>query len=183
MSSPLSRTLAIATVIAAAAASTGCAGFRQAVGAEKIAPDEFRVVTKAPLSLPPDYQLRPPRPGDPRPQELRADQDARAAVFGQDIGKGASPGEVALVNRAGAAAVDPAIRRQVDLEGGAVVRKPESLADSVIAFGKDAPAGAPLTPEQEAERLKKAEAIRNATGGGQVVIEKRDAGRGKLPGL
>ena len=41
----------------------GCGGFRDAVGLNKRAPDEFAVVSKAPLVIPPDYGLRPPRPG------------------------------------------------------------------------------------------------------------------------
>jgi len=38
----------------------GCEGIRQATGAAKLPPDEFTVLTKAPLVLPPDYNLRPP---------------------------------------------------------------------------------------------------------------------------
>ena len=41
----------------------GCEGVREAAGIAKKAPDEFAVVTRAPLSMPPDYGLRPPRPG------------------------------------------------------------------------------------------------------------------------
>ena len=48
---------------------SACGGARQALGLTKVSPDEFRVVTKAPLVLPPDYALRPPEPGKPRPQE------------------------------------------------------------------------------------------------------------------
>ena len=33
------------------------------LGFEKSAPDEFAVVKRAPLTLPPEYGLRPPRPG------------------------------------------------------------------------------------------------------------------------
>ena len=33
-------------------------------------PDEFAITTKAPLVVPPDYALRPPKPGESRPQEL-----------------------------------------------------------------------------------------------------------------
>jgi hypothetical protein len=163
---------AVAALLAAAAAS-GCAGVRQAVGVEKVAPDEFRVVTSAPLTMPPDFQLRPPRPGDPRPQELRPDDQARAAVFGQDIGQAASPGERNLVAAAGAEAVDPAIRAQVDLEAGGVVRKSEPFADRVLEGGE---------AKTEEERLKEEETVRRATGGEGVIIQKRET-KSKLPGL
>jgi len=48
----------------------GCQSAAAALGMTKVVPDEFRVVTKAPLTVPPDYSLRPPAPGEPRPQEL-----------------------------------------------------------------------------------------------------------------
>jgi hypothetical protein len=179
--------LAVLTALAAASALGGCASFRQAVGAEKVAPDEFRVVTKAPLVIPPEFNLRPPRPGEARPMELRADLQARTALFGVQIGQEASEGEQLLVARAGAQNADPRIRAVVDDEGGAVVRKPRSFADRVLSFGRDGPAAAaaapaPLPSEEEARRLEQ-EAIRNATGGGQVTIQ-QSAPRGfKLPGM
>jgi hypothetical protein len=41
----------------------GCDSIREAAGVTKEPPDEFAVVTKAPLVMPPDYNLRPPKPG------------------------------------------------------------------------------------------------------------------------
>lgn len=169
----MTKPLHLVAIVAAAATASGCAGFRQAVGAEKVTPDEFRVVTKAPLVVPPDYALRPPRPGDPRPQELRPDAAARAAIFGQDIGRSASQGERLLVDRAGASAVDPAIRAQVDLEAADVVRKPEAFADRVIGSAAP-PTGDQATQEQET--------IRRSTGGGTVIIPRPASQRPKLPG-
>ncbi len=165
-------------VVAAASAAAGCGGMRKALGVEKAAPDEFRVVTKAPLVIPPDYALRPPRPGDPRPQELRPDADARAALFGQDVGRTASEGEKLLVSKAGAEAVDPAIRAQVDLDGGAIVRKPEALSDAVLNYGRK-------TPEADSEeaRLQAEELARRTVGTGAIVIGKPSESRSKLPGL
>ena len=43
----------------------GCEGIRDQLGFNKKAPDEFTVVKKAPLVLPPDFSLRPPAPGAP----------------------------------------------------------------------------------------------------------------------
>ena len=34
-------------------------------GLTRDAPDEFQVTTRAPLSMPPDFTLRPPRPAPP----------------------------------------------------------------------------------------------------------------------
>ena len=58
----------------------GCGGMQSALGLGKSPPDEFAVVTKAPLVVPPDFSLRPPRPGAPRPQELQPTETARRAL-------------------------------------------------------------------------------------------------------
>jgi hypothetical protein len=178
----MKTSLVLATMLVAAGATAGCTGFRKAIGAEKTVPDEFRVVTKAPLVMPPDYALRPPRPGEPRPVELNTSADARTAVFGQDIGTNASEGEKLLVAKAGAAAVDPDIRQQVDFEGAAIVRKSDSYSDQILSYGKTSAASA-SDPAAEKARLDREEAARRATGGGTVTIERGDTSHFKLPGL
>src|SRR5713101_2368908 len=102
------RVLAAAILIGAAGLA-GCQSTQKALGMTKITPDEFRVVTKAPLVLPPDYSLRPPAPGEPRPQELLPESAARAAVLGAREGLDRSDGEKYLVGRAGAERADPLI--------------------------------------------------------------------------
>ncbi len=178
----MTRPIAIVAVLVAAATSTGCAGLSRAIGADKVSPDEFRVVTQAPLTLPPDYNLRPPRPGEPRPQELQPDEDARAALFGENIGQDASGGERQLVDAAGATAANPDIRDTIDFEAQGVVRRNEGFVDRLLAFsGSGENTSDPLNPSDEARRLQEADSIRRATGGGPVVIQ-RDRGGFKLPG-
>jgi hypothetical protein len=178
----MNKSMTVLAVLAAATAASGCASLNRSLGAARTAPDEFRVVTQAPLTLPPDYSLRPPRPGETRPEELQPTQEARAALFGQEIARGSSQGERALVSNAGAEAVDPTIRDTIDYESQGIVRRNQDFVDRVLAFGgSGAQPAAPLNAEQEAERLEQDESIRRATGGGQVVIE-RDRGGFKLPG-
>lgn len=176
------KPIALMAVLAAATAASGCSGFSQAIGAGKVTPDEFRVVTQAPLTLPPDYNLRPPRPGEPRPQELQPTEEARAALFGADIGQGASAGERGLIVAAGAEAANPEIRDTIDFETQGVVRRSERFVDRVLSFGgSSAPRAAPIDAAEEARRLEEDESIRRVTGGAPVVIE-RDRGGFKLPG-
>jgi len=177
----MTKPLTVLAVLAAATAASGCGGFRQALGAEKVAPDEFRVVTRAPLQLPPDYSLRPPRPGEARPQERPASEEARAALFGQDLGRDASAGERTLVARAGAEAVDPTIRDQVDFEGANIVHRDQGFVDRLLRFGASEQEQAE-DAEAEARRIADQEAIRRVTGGAPVVIERREGGGFKLPG-
>ena len=65
----------------------GCTDFKKSIGLEPTLPDEFAVESRAPLTLPPDFDLRPPSPGAPRPQEKASNQQAKQAI------EQAGPGE------------------------------------------------------------------------------------------
>src|ERR1700736_902383 len=58
----------------------GCNDFRQAIGLDRVGPDEFAVESRAPLTIPPDYDLRPPQAGAARPQEVSAADKARKVI-------------------------------------------------------------------------------------------------------
>ena len=183
----MKKTVFSANAIAAAAVlATGCSTVNESAGSSKRTPDEFRVVRKAPLTVPPEYALRPPAPGESRPQELRPDAQAKAAIFGADFGKDASEGEKLLVQKAGGAATDPKIRAQVDYDASGTLRKGKSFSDRILYFNKND--GAPgtgdeaISEEDEAARIKREQdAIENSTGGGDVVIQRKASS--KLPGL
>ena len=62
----LNRVLVASALVAATGLGlAGCNSTRNALGMTKVTPDEFRVVSKAPLVVPPEYALRPPAPGEP----------------------------------------------------------------------------------------------------------------------
>ena len=54
-----SSSLSIVGFLWLAIGLSGCSDFRQAIGTEKSSPDEFEVVVRPPLSLPPDFTARP----------------------------------------------------------------------------------------------------------------------------
>ena len=188
------RVLSVAALSCAALALAGCGTFRS-MGGSKVTPDEFRVVTKAPLVVPPDYSLRPPAPGEPRPQELQPESAARLALLGRRTAAQRTPAEVAFASRAGADQADPLIRFVVDDEFGDLAHKDRSFADMVLFWRRDrSPAQdavantrtlantggetpAPIDPAAEAARIQ-------ALTGGQPVIIRRDTIRAtKIPGL
>ncbi|MBY0566277.1 MAG: DUF3035 domain-containing protein [Hyphomonadaceae bacterium] len=177
----MNKTMTLVALAAAAAATSACGTISQVTGSARQSPDEFRVVTQAPLTLPPDYSLRPPRPGEARPYEREPGAEARAALFGDNVGVDASAGERAFVTAAGAQTADDEIRETIDYETQNVVRRDQGFVDRVLAFGGSGDQAAPLNPEEEERRLAEDEAIRRATGGGEVTIE-RDRGGFKLPG-
>jgi len=65
----------------------GCSDFKKSMGLEPTLPDEFAVESRAPLTIPPDFELRPPQPGASRPQEKSSDQEAKQVI------EQAGPGE------------------------------------------------------------------------------------------
>lgn len=177
----------VATALIAATGLAGCVSTRNALGLSKVTPDEFRVVTKAPLVVPPDFSLRPPAPGKPRPQELQPETAARTALLGTQQSAARSDGEKLLVAKAGADKADPLIRYVVDDEFGDVAHKDKSFADKVMFWRPDktaatpnaagSDAAAPLDAAAEAERISK------LTGGKTVVIARDADHKIKLPGL
>jgi Protein of unknown function (DUF3035) len=66
--------------LAGALLITGCSDLKKAIGLERTPPDEFAVESRAPLTIPPDFELRPPAPGASRPQEVTAAERARKAI-------------------------------------------------------------------------------------------------------
>ena len=183
----ISRVLAAACLLASTGLA-GCQSASHALGLAKVTPDEFRVVSKAPLVLPPDYSLRPPAPGEPRPQELEPSSAARVALLGQRQAEVRSDGEKLFVAKAGGDKADPLVRYVVDDETGAVAHKDKGFADWVLFWHKGQPGpepvlaaaaetGAPLDAATEQKR------ITSLTGDQPIVIARQGSGRVKLPGL
>jgi len=179
------RALMTASLLGAAGLG-GCQAASHALGLSKVTPDEFRVVTKAPLVLPPDYSLRPPAPGQPRPQELQPESAARTAMLGEREAEVRSDGEKLLVTKAGGDKADPLIRYVVDDEFGAIAHKDKGFADWVIFWKRGQPATAPAadantsTPVDAATETKR---ITGLTGNQPILIARNPSSKIKLPGL
>jgi len=140
---------------------------RQELGLVNTPPDEFSVITRAPLSVPPDYALRPPRPGAQRPMEISPVDQARQTVFGardiqQDgVARENSAQAAGFLNKIGANDADPNIRAVVDTEDPVDNR---STVQRILMVDNLAETGEPINPNEEFERLKEE---------GVVTIKKR----------
>jgi hypothetical protein len=179
-----------AAFLVSAMGLSGCQSASHALGMGKVVPDEFRVVTKAPLILPPDYSLRPPAPGEPRPQELQPESAARQALLGQRQAEVRSDGEKLLASKAGADKADPLIRYVVDDDFGALAHKDKGFADWVMFWRHGQPATAPGLPAATGgdtptpvDAAAEATRIQGLTGNQPVVIARRTSTKTKLPGL
>jgi hypothetical protein len=141
-------------------------------GLTRDAPDEFTVTTRAPLTIPPDFALRPPRPGAPRPQEQSTGQAGEATLVPQAaLGQGsadASPGQEALLAAAGPPAPSD-IRRKVD-EEAAHEASDRSLTDKLMFWRKPPPPGVVVDPQKEAQRLREDAALGQSPVTGETPI-------------
>lgn len=170
-----------AAILALGVALSGCAGLGRALGDGKNPPDEFAIATKAPLVVPPDFSLRPPRPGEERPQEMSASDRARQVLLGDAGAEPPSLGEQVLVQRSGALAADPNIRALLASENGARDEKERGLANQLMFWeflGDEIDdSRAPLMVENSEEWLaQRQRAIKSVVGDeGEVKIGKGEA--------
>ncbi len=159
-------------------ALAGCSGdeVSRTFGITRDAPDEFAVTTRAPLSMPPDYALRPPRPGALRPQE----QSARAAAEGALVPQAAlqpaaqmTPGQQALLQAAGRPA--PAdIRSKLD-EDAALAVTDRPITDRLLFWRAPPAPGTVVDPTREAQRLRENAALGQGPQAGDTPIIQRKA--------
>jgi hypothetical protein len=155
---------------------SGCSGdsLTRTFGLTRDAPDEFTVVTRAPLSMPPDFSMRPPLPGAPRPQDETSRSKAEsalvpeAALGGSPVG--VTPGQVALVRDAGGTTA-PDIRQRVDQEAR-VATNNDSFVDKVLYWRKDDSQKAVVDPAAETKRLQQNSALGQSPVAGDTPIIK-----------
>ena len=173
---------------------TGCSSARDIVGLSKQSPDEFEVVTRAPLSLPPDYGLRVPVPNISRNQEKSLGESADDLLPqrgsqspGQKLSRvgrsGAiSPAEDAILDRAKAKISNQSIRAEINSDNKTISDTDEKLIEKIIFWQGTKKPAAVLDPQKESERIKGLKSDGKPIGNSAVpVIEKAD--RGLLDGL
>jgi hypothetical protein len=181
---------AILALLAALAVS-GCSDVRESLGLGRSSPDEFTVVDRPPLSIPPDFALRPPRPGAPRPQEVDPGQQANQALFGASGGgaaaadvsaatgqSGASDIEKELLAKTGGDKASPDIRTVINAEAAEKTEVNEHLVQELLFWKKDEPPGtAVVDARAEAARIKAAkDSGQPLNQGATPIIEREKTG-------
>lgn len=175
----------------------GCSDVRSALGYQKESPDEFQVVARAPLALPPNYDLRPPVPGAERPQEESMTEQAAAKILGRRASGGtasstsgpavlAAPAAAVTVNSAGEARfrqqlgvdkADPNIRQIVNAETATFVYEEQYPIDKLLFWRDDPERGVLLNATEEQRRLRENAALgKPVTEGETPTIERRRGG-------
>lgn len=173
-------------------AACGDGSMRDTLGLNRDAPDEFTVVSRPALSVPPEFNLRPPQPGAP-PLGPSADETARGLILGKpatnlpDINSLTEPtvstavtpviasdaptqGASALLKHAGADAADENIRSQLGTDAVTPVDNShaKSLYEKLIGADKAQPV---VDAKKEAERLRDNREAGKPLNEGEVPVE------------
>ena len=161
---------AFASILVSVIALTGCEETKRVFGKTKEAPDEFAVYRRAPLSLPPESDLRPPTPGVSRPQVVNPRDQARTALGLSakktdkvDLSKSEeitrlSNGERALLALTGANKAKPQIRELVEEKTADLYETNETFTDKMV-FWRSKNKGVALDPQKELKRIREAQSL------------------------
>jgi len=151
-----------ALLAVAAVALSGCDTLRTAAGMDKSAPDEFAVTTKAPLVIPPDYNLLPPRPGAVPTNQVEPTDAAENALFGNDAATIASQlpnsyseSEKMLLANAKIQNTDPQIRQNLASDYKSMIATDDSFTNDLLFWKgpKKDETNAALDADKEAKRI------------------------------
>ncbi len=148
----------LAVLGAVAFSLSACDSLRREAGITKQAPDEFAVVTKAPLIIPPNFNLRPPAPGAPPLNQEDPSDSAQAALFnGSDpatvaagMPNNISMGERMLLANAKAQNTDPAIRAELAADSRASAAAADQSFTDRVLNGSLSPSEVPKKKEAPA---------------------------------
>jgi len=173
--------LRFAVLGVSAAALMGCGSIREAAGLGKQGPDEFAVVTKQPLVIPPEYNLRPPRDGAPPTNQVAPTDAAQSALFDNDPATAAkyvtgdfSQAEKLLLAQTGAVNTDPAIRQEVASDGRAMEAADDTFTQKVLFWQDKKPPGQNVNAESEDKRLSAQKAAGSQKPKDSATIQEKD---------
>ncbi len=174
----------LAAIALLAVALGGCGGVRETIGFEAEPPDEFQVMVRAPLSMPPDFGLPAPAPGTAGPQQATRDRtrqivldaEGRAQakrVRPEDI-RGVTRAEAVLLARIGADDAAPDIRATVDRETAQLESQSQTFVESLLFWKQYEPPVQVVDPVAERRRLQENAALgRPADAGATPQIERK----------
>lgn len=175
------------TVLSACSGS----GVGQVLGLDKEAPDEFTVVTRAPLTLPPDFGLRPPDPRNQRIEDEKVKNTAEAALFGvtsnkqkrvalNDAKKKYDGAELAMLQQAEAIGASSDIRAVIDSESDALALAADSFMDDFLFWKDDPGPGIIVDADSENARLSENAGLGKSVSEGDTPMIRRESEASKF---
>jgi hypothetical protein len=161
---------------------TACSGndVKDTLGLTRESPDEYRVVTRPPLSVPPEFNLRPPAAPGEMPASQATDKQAQSLITGKpiedsntfklqapdaktaiakpsDVPAAKTTPEANFLQKAGAPEADPNVRAAIekDKARAAVPAEEESNWWDPTSLWSSTKKEPMVDAKEEADRLKK----------------------------
>lgn len=154
---------------------------KQALGLNRKSPDEFTVISRAPLTVPPVFNMRPPHPGVARPQEETPRESARNTLLSSlktTEPANVTSGEQTLLMKAGIEKAEPNIRQVIDQEATSLIKESQHFVDRLVFWkNPEDPTAVEVDPTLETKRIQENTALgKEITVGETPVIERRSKG-------
>jgi len=146
---------------------SGCESARKAFSNDKSAPDEFAVFSRPPLTLPPQYKLRPPKPGATIQRGDVTSVIAKRAILNQTIESKTnetfpegSPGMISLLKSTGGLTANSEIRATINAETSFLSNQDKRFIDKLIFWVDEGKAGSTVVDaKNEQKRIQKTQAL------------------------
>lgn len=151
--------LFIATaVFVSAALLSACSGnAKRALGLNKQAPDEFTVVAKAPLVLPPDYNLVPPDKISATAADVRPQNKPKDILFNETTSAKKAKYDATtekFLAMAGAEKDNSDIRKTINKETGLLIEENQDVVDKIMFWNDTVNDPTAVTVDAAAERKR-----------------------------
>ena len=173
-------TAGIVALLTTGSLLSGCSNVRDALGQNKKSPDEFAILARAPLSVPPNFSLRVPNKGMERPQEPSSRHMGRDLIFKKsstEPGNDSKSNSSSIRGLLGTNKAYPKIRVIINAETKNMVFEDKLFLDKLLSWKKPSDDGVLVDAAAEAKRLKNnVEQGKPVTEGKTPIIKRKKSG-------
>lgn len=176
------------SLIGLAACTSGTV--KSTLGLDSASPDEYRVVSRPPLSVPPQFSLRPPSATAQSPNQVSAESQAQSLIVGASPAgavdtavvpvteeKAGGSAEAAFLKQVGADKADPNVREKL-VESRIAVQDQQQDSSWWDIFSSNPPSKETVVDaNKESQRIKGNEDTgQPVTTGDTAVVKQQDTG-------
>jgi hypothetical protein len=162
-----------------------CESTRKAFSGDKSAPDEFAVFSRPPLTLPPKYKLRPPKPGTTVKRGDSTSAIAKRAMLNNNsktkIQKNklkGSPGTIVLLRETGGLNATSNIREAINAETSILSNEDQRFVDKLMFWIDESKPGSTIVnAKKEQKRIQRTQALGKSITEGKTPDVKIDRNR------
>ena len=162
----------------------GCGDIRSTLGLNKQAPDEFTVLSQAPLSMPPNFALRAPALGVERAKKVSKMNDVKRVILKNNSSANTSPvgsvtgslGEKNLRRLLGADSANKQIREIINEEANDLIYTDQRFLDKLLKWPIGSANDSLLDAAAESKRIRSNQDTGKPINDGETPVIERGKG-------